>query len=195
MAQQARGRRPGQPDTRAVIVEAARRRFLTAGYADVTLRSVAEEAGVDVALLSYYFGSKRGLFVEALAAVEEPGKRMAEAIAGGDLAGLPARLLREVLRVWDDERGVVIKAILTAAPQAPEIRDLYARAVERSWNAPLAARLGCPDAEQRAAAFTLVMSGVIYTRHLLRIEPIASMPAEDVVGLISPVLAAALATA
>jgi AcrR family transcriptional regulator len=40
-----------------VIRDAARARFLAEGYQSVTLREVAADAGVDVALISYYFGS------------------------------------------------------------------------------------------------------------------------------------------
>ena len=37
----------------------------------MTLRSIAAAAGVDVALVSYWFGSKRGLFAAALELVRE----------------------------------------------------------------------------------------------------------------------------
>lgn len=187
-----RGRRPGQPDTRQAIAEIARRRFLAAGYPEVSLRSVADEAGVDVALLSYYFGSKRGLFVEALAAVEEPGRRLTAAMAGGDLSTLARRLLEETLRAWDEERGGTLKAVASSAPHEPEIRDLYARAVERTWIDQLAGRLDGPDARARAAAFTIIVTGVVYSRYLLCVEPIASMPAAELVDLLAPALTVAL---
>ena len=67
-----RGRRAGSPDTRAHVLDVARRRFLAEGYQSVSLRSIAAEAGVDVALISYFYGSKRGLFAAVLAL---PGHR------------------------------------------------------------------------------------------------------------------------
>jgi AcrR family transcriptional regulator len=53
-----RGRPKGTTSTRADILEVARRRFLAEGCDGVALRSIAKDAGVDVALISYHFGSK-----------------------------------------------------------------------------------------------------------------------------------------
>ena len=69
-----RGRRTGAPDTREAIRLAARARFLADGYQAVTLRKVAADAGVDVALISYYFGSKVGLFGAAMALPVNPAE-------------------------------------------------------------------------------------------------------------------------
>jgi AcrR family transcriptional regulator len=50
-------------DTRTLIVQAARRRLLADGYAGLSTRKVAEEAGVPLSQLHYYFGSKGGLIL------------------------------------------------------------------------------------------------------------------------------------
>jgi AcrR family transcriptional regulator len=59
-----RGRRPkGQgPDLRQAILNAAEGLFSRHGFYGVTVRQVAAEAGVDTALIHYYFGAKRELF-------------------------------------------------------------------------------------------------------------------------------------
>lgn len=59
-----RGRRPkGQgPDLRQSILDAAEGLFSRHGFYGVTVRQVATEAGVDTALIHYYFGAKRELF-------------------------------------------------------------------------------------------------------------------------------------
>ncbi|TAL32178.1 MAG: TetR/AcrR family transcriptional regulator [Phenylobacterium sp.] len=59
-----RGRRPkGQgPDLRQSILDAAEALFSRHGFYGVTVRQVASEAGVDTALIHYYFGAKRELF-------------------------------------------------------------------------------------------------------------------------------------
>jgi AcrR family transcriptional regulator len=59
-----RGRRPkGQgPDLRQAILDAAEFLFSRHGFYGVTVRQVAAEAGVDTALIHYYFGGKRELF-------------------------------------------------------------------------------------------------------------------------------------
>jgi AcrR family transcriptional regulator len=59
-----RGRPPKDtgPDTSTAILDAAEELFSLHGFDGVTLRQVAKHAGVDVALIGYYFDSKRGLF-------------------------------------------------------------------------------------------------------------------------------------
>jgi AcrR family transcriptional regulator len=63
-----RGRRGRPPkDSRngsvsETIVDVAEDLFSKHGFYGVTIREVAREAGVDTALLHYYFGTKRGLF-------------------------------------------------------------------------------------------------------------------------------------
>ena len=66
MAEIKRGRRPGPSTTRDAILAAARERFAEYGYDRVRMRDVAADAGVDVALVTYHFGSKDGLFGAAL---------------------------------------------------------------------------------------------------------------------------------
>jgi AcrR family transcriptional regulator len=70
-----RGRRSGNPDTRAEILAIACRRLVADGYYGVTMRAIAAEAGVDAALISYYFGSKKGLFGAALALSANPPRK------------------------------------------------------------------------------------------------------------------------
>lgn len=47
------------------IIEAAERLFATNGYEGTSVRDIAQEAGVNLAMISYYFGSKEKL-MEAL---------------------------------------------------------------------------------------------------------------------------------
>jgi AcrR family transcriptional regulator len=61
----ARGRPRQDAETierRDMILDAAEALFCVHGFHGVTVRQVATEAGVDPALLNYYFTSKRGLF-------------------------------------------------------------------------------------------------------------------------------------
>ena len=48
----------GSESTRQAILDAARDSFLARGFARTTIRGVARTAGVDPALVSYYFGAK-----------------------------------------------------------------------------------------------------------------------------------------
>lgn len=50
------------PSTEEKIREAARKIFMQKGYAATRTRDIAEEAGINLALLNYYFRSKEKLF-------------------------------------------------------------------------------------------------------------------------------------
>src|ERR687890_2439282 len=96
-----RGRRPGAPDTRATILDAARTAFAQKGFAGTTIRAVATAAGVDAALVHHYFGTKDDLFLAALELPVDPRVALAPAIAAGP-DGAGERMLRVFLSVWDD---------------------------------------------------------------------------------------------
>lgn len=55
------------PNTQARLLAIARDMFWRRGYSNVPLRDIARAAGVDVALISRYFGGKLGLFMQTLA--------------------------------------------------------------------------------------------------------------------------------
>jgi len=66
------GSRGSRPDTRALILEAARSRLLAGGYGGLSTRKVADEARVPLSQLHYHFGSKQGLI---LALLEQENQR------------------------------------------------------------------------------------------------------------------------
>lgn len=53
--------------TEEKIIEAARKIFMQKGYAATRTRDIAEEAGINLALLNYYFRSKEKLFQQVMA--------------------------------------------------------------------------------------------------------------------------------
>jgi AcrR family transcriptional regulator len=188
-----RGRRTGSPDTREQILDAARRRFLADGYQAVTMRSIALEAGVDVALVSYYFGSKQGVFGAAMSLPINPAEVVAEELKG-DLSTLAERMLRTMLSVWDDpELGAPLRALALAATTDPDLTRVVREAVGREITTRVAKRLGGAAAEHRAAALTTQMAGLVFARYLLRLEPIASMSIDEVVRRLAPSLQLAIA--
>src|SRR4051794_21738794 len=171
-----RGRPRGTTTTKADILAAARRRFLDDGYDSVTLRAIAADAGVDVALISYYFGSKKGLFGAAMALGANPPELLAGELRG-PMNSLPERLVRTVLRVWDDpETGPSLRALLETLVREPHVARTFAEMMEQEMLPAIAARLGDDaDATRRASLLTSQLGGLIFTRYVLRVEPIASM--------------------
>ena len=69
-----RRRRPAS-DTRSSILEAARKRLLSDGFARLSTRTVADAAGVPLSQVHYHFGSKQHLILELLEA--ENARRLA----------------------------------------------------------------------------------------------------------------------
>ncbi|MEM1256211.1 MAG: TetR/AcrR family transcriptional regulator [Cyanobacteria bacterium P01_H01_bin.21] len=67
--------------TKQRILDAAERAFGTYGFAQTTLRSVVKDAGVNLALINYHFGSKEELYQAVVA-------RMAKPIIEAQLAAL-----------------------------------------------------------------------------------------------------------
>lgn len=73
----------GDPTTRNALLDAAARVMTADGYAAATSRRVAEEAGVNSALVFYYFGSLEGMFVALFErGAERSFERLREALDG-----------------------------------------------------------------------------------------------------------------
>lgn len=182
-----RGRRPGAPDTRAAILAAARTLFASGGHAGTSMRAVAAAAGVDAALVHHYFGSKDDLFVAALELPVDPRERLARVVVHGP-DGAGERLLREFLSVWDDPElrlpllGLA-RSILDPSGQRL-MRDGFVPAVLH----PVGVGLGIDRPEVRMPLVASQVLGLILARYVLEIEPVASMPLDDVVAIYAPTL-------
>jgi AcrR family transcriptional regulator len=188
-----RGRRVGRPETRSQILAVARARFLAEGYQAVTMRAVAAEAGVDVALISYFFGSKKGLFGAALALSANPPEILLGALPGNP-ATLPERVLRALAQAWDDpEDGGPLRVLVSTAIGDPEVGRLLKEVIEREIIEQIAERLGGADARYRAAAFTTQLAGIVLARYILELDPIATMTVDELVRRLAPGLRVALA--
>ena len=189
MAEIKRGRRPGPSTTRDAILAAARERFSEQGYDRVRMRDVAADAGVDVALVTYHFGSKDGLFEAALEMPRPMAALMADVLEHGEIDDFAERFLRRVLEVWDDERtgGPLVGLVRSAMSHPPAAEQLRAF-VQAELLGRVAARLDLPDANQRAALFGSQLIGLMLYRHVLHVEPVASMDREELVQRAAPAL-------
>jgi AcrR family transcriptional regulator len=182
-----RGRRPGAPDTRAEVLAAARASFAEKGFRATTIRAVAASAGVDPALVHHYFGSKDDLFVAALEIPVDPREVLAPVVAAGP-DGAGERLLRTLLGVWDDpavQPGLLAMVrSLIADDSGGLVRDAFIPVVV----GPVLAGLVADRPEVRIPLVAGQVVGLIVTRYLLALPPMAEMPADDVVARVGPVL-------
>ena len=181
-----RGRRPGGPDTKGEILAAARESFAHKGFTGTTIRAVAAEAGVDPALVHHYFGSKDDLFLAALEIPIDP-RTVVPAVFEEGVDGAGVRLLRLFLSVWDDPAtrlpliALVRSSLVSEAPET-----LLQQGMLRMILAPLRDRLPVEEADRRVQLVMSQMAGLVLTRYLLALEPLASMPAEEVVAWVAP---------
>lgn len=186
-----RGRPAGGSDARARILAAAERRFLAEGYRGATVRGIARDAGVDHALVNYHFGRKPDLLAAVLRFRMRPDAIAAELVERDSMRA--DDVLRAVIDAWESGEGPGrFRDVLVDAIEAGEGADLLAEYVADSVLARFRERLRGPRLEDRLAAGATVLGGLVFTRYLLRVEPIASLPRERVVAALAPLLAAAL---
>jgi AcrR family transcriptional regulator len=183
-----RGRRPGGPDTRGQILEAARESFAHKGFGGTTIRAVAAAAGVDPALVHHYFGAKDDLFLAALQIPIDPREVMPRVFADG-VEGAGERLLRIFFSVWEDPSSrLPLIALVRASLGEEGPVNLLREGIVRMVFGPLRALLPAAEAEERASLLASQMIGLVVGRYLLRVEPLASMEAERLVSLVAPTL-------
>ncbi|WP_422745541.1 TetR/AcrR family transcriptional regulator [Mycobacterium sp. WMMD1722] len=82
---------------RRQIAEAVWRLAAGQGLEDVSLRKVADEAGVSMRLVQYYFGTRSELLVGALRILNDDAEQVAQQRLRRDGAVTPAELVRQVL--------------------------------------------------------------------------------------------------
>ncbi|MDQ3274521.1 MAG: TetR family transcriptional regulator [Actinomycetota bacterium] len=184
----ARGRRPGGPDTRGDILRAARTSFAGKGFDRTTIRGVAGEAGVDPALVHHYFGSKDDLFLAALEIPIDP-RLLIPQVFGPGLDGVGERLVRTFLGVWDQPSNRLgLVALVRTAFVADEAAELLRDGMARMVLGAVVPLLEGERTEVRAQLVTSQLMGLIVGRYVMRIQPLASLPAEELVAWVAPTL-------
>ena len=186
-------RRPGRWRTgqqnRQRIIDAARDRFMRDGYERATVRAIAAAAGVDVAMVYYFFGSKEGLFsASTLTGPEHPLHQLAGLLdEGSDDVG--PRLVRRFLEHWDNGGAFEpFMAVWRSAAIQPQARQVLHDALAGPVAKRVAAEFGVTDAELRVELVASHLAGLAFARYQLKLEPIASTPVEDVVAWMGPTL-------
>lgn len=180
------GRRPGPTTTREAIADAARRQFAELGYDHATLRGIAGEAGVDAALVVRFYGSKDALFRDVMALPPAVAEAMA-VLADGPKATVGRRLAEVIVRMLEDprSRSIVLGRIRSASSHADAaelVRDTVTHDVGR-----LVAAVTDDEPETRAVLIGSQVVGLALARHVVRVEPLASLPAQDVIDYLAPV--------
>ena len=157
--------------TRQRILEHARHQFARHGYTAITVKGVADAAGVSPNLITRYFGGKEGLFLEATR-VQIPVVNSFD----GDRATLGARLAASIVRRWFDTPGQDPLLVLQrASGERPQAAEALAAFLDENSLDPLYhylrdTGLDDADARDRAAAIDAFVLGVSTRRRVLRSE-------------------------
>lgn len=154
------------PTTQEKLHAAARRLFWERGYSNVSVRKVASAAGVDIALISRYFGSKQGLFQATLDQMTE-----VEAIRGltpRELVEAIVDLCRHTPRQTPEPSS--LRMLLTNAHDT-DVGDMVRECYRRNFNDPIAEILG---SQERAAMFSAVLLGMSVAEKSLRLPGIGA---------------------
>lgn len=168
--------------TRDRILDAAILRFARHAYETTALRDIAGDVGVDVAYVHRCFGSKEGLFREALRATI-PLERLVLAASSGHAAADLARnvIARGAARTADEVEplDIVIRS-LSSPTAAPMLREFIVSDVI----APLAGNLA-PPAVRRAALLTAFLAGFGILRDVLGIDTLSDVGAVEIEQLVT----------
>jgi len=180
------GRRPGNSaETKAQILEAARVVFATLGYDGTTMRRIAIDAGVDSALISYYFGTKQELFVAVHELPINPSE-LALLIDGPDheIGERVARFAMTMLAT-DDSTAV---SLMRSSVSSPSATTMLRQFIDRALIDPIAQQIGGSDARERVALAATQILGVLFARHIVHVPELAAATTEELVDSIGPVL-------
>jgi AcrR family transcriptional regulator len=187
-ARRSRGRpRAGDSaDTRTAILDAARAQFAAKGFRGASLRSIAQDAGVDASLISHYFGDKSRLLVATMELPVNPVDKIASVVAGGP-DGLAERLLRTFLEAWDLHREVfstLVRTTLSSDDAQAPMLQLARNVLVTSLREVLVG----DDTELRATLIASQLIGMATARYVIKLEPLAGASVEDVARLYAPAL-------
>ena len=181
-----RGRPPAgdAADRRTAILDAARAQFAAQGFGGTSMRAIARDAGVDVSLISHYFGDKAGLLVATMELPVNPIEKIASVIEDGP-DGMAERLLRTFLGAWDPHRDVFSSMFRTTFGSGDSQAPMLQLAREVLIGSLLKTLEG-DDRELRATLIASQLVGMSTMRYVVRFPTVADAPIDDVVRLYAP---------
>lgn len=181
-----RGRPAGSSNTRQRILTSARELFARNGISNTSIRAVAAAAGVDSALVHHYFGTKEQLFAAAVQIPIDPMDVI------GPLREVPVeelgyKLPLMLLPLWDSEIGASFIATLRSILAGAEV-NLFRTFIQDIIAVEVGTRVDNPPGSGivRIQFVASQLVGVIMARYILKLEPFASLPAQQIADTIAP---------
>lgn len=180
-------RKRNAAQTRAAILDAARRLFSERGYDQTGLREIASEAHVNVALVIRYFTSKEMLFQKAIMSAFTIRPLIANE-QGGEIQQPFSEILAQNMLL--DSTAVEfypLFALLRSAAQ-PQGAKLLREGLTVEFIQPLAERLDGERASLRATLVAALLLGVAMAQDVLAIPSLVQAQNSEVEALLEKML-------
>lgn len=183
-------KRPGRPagssDTRERILSSARELFARNGIDNTSIRAIAAAAGVDSALVHHYFGTKQQLFAAAIHIPVDP-MVVLEPIRRTPIEELGHVLPMLLIPLWDSEMGDSLIATIRSLLTGSDV-SLLRSFLQEVIVAEVAPRVDHPAGTGpiRVQFVASQLIGIIMARYIVRLEPFASLPPEQIAKTIAP---------
>lgn len=188
-----RGRRPGTSTTRQAILDAARARFASDGFAATTIRRVAADAGVDASLVMQFFRSKDELFAAVMSISPDALARFSTAFEGPD-EHLGERVVRAYLDAWEgspqdsEPLMAMLRGAIVNEQASAQLREfIQARLLDG-----VRSRAVHDDAAVRAGLASSMLVGIVVGRRIVGVPTLADVDRETLVALVAPAIQSVL---
>ncbi|MFI9827813.1 TetR family transcriptional regulator [Streptomyces sp. NPDC051913] len=195
MTDGATARRRGRPPrtesagTRDRILAAAREEFSERGYEKTSVRGIAKAAGVDSALVHHYFGTKEQVFEAAVEVAFAPALIVRDTVLDGPIDDVGERMTRLLFGLWENPvTRKPLLAIVRSAVNNEAAATVFRRLVSAQLLRRIAGELDAPDAELRAELAAAQLVGIAMLRYVIKVEPLASADAEQIIARVAPVV-------
>jgi AcrR family transcriptional regulator len=168
------------------VLDAARARFASDGFAATTMRLVAADAQVDVSQVMQFFGSKDELFAAVMAVPASAMQRFNTLYEGPD-EHLGERVVRAFLTAWEGlpEESEPLMATLRGAMVNDQARAQLRDFIQGRLLAGTSGRLGS-DAGLRIGLAASLLIGMVVCRRIIGVPVLVAAEAEQLVTLIAP---------
>src|SRR5690349_20965894 len=170
-----RPRTTGAEDVRDALLNASRDLFLRYGYRAVSSRQIATAAGVNVAMIRYYFGGKPGLYREIVNALIQPIRAGIDAMSHGLVTVELDALLGALMRLWAANPwlpGLLVREVLM--PEGP-LRAMFIKEFPERL-APVVANIVRQEVERGRIRAGLDPKLVVLSMISLGLFPFLALP-------------------
>jgi len=183
-------------NTRQLLLESARLRFARDGYSSTTVREIATDAGVNVALINRYFSSKEGLFEACLSrAVDELSTDEAGDVT---LERIVRTTVRQLAGAPSGHHSLHLLLLLRSSGDegADQIRRDTLQTFAEGMAAASGWRKGDPSTDGIMLRAQIALSaslGIVLLRSSGGLEPLRSATEDDLLGPMTDAFTALLA--